>query len=134
MSNYSTTYDPPGLCNYMLQWFWNGGSNFNTCLKNVQTGAWYNLYFYFTKEVDGKGGDGDDGYCCIVDDGSSCRCDEMKQQIVDTVLWQRITSCFHRITGFVNIAWNNMTVTTFLMLKRFRELLSSSSRIPAKEA
>lgn len=34
----------------------------------------------------GKGGDGDDGYCCIVDDGSSCRCDEMKQQIVDTVL------------------------------------------------
>lgn len=36
--------------------------------------------------VGGGGGDGDDGYCCIVDDGSSCRCDEMKQQIVDTVL------------------------------------------------
>lgn len=26
----------------------------------------------------GGGGDGGDGYCCIVDDGFSCRCDEMK--------------------------------------------------------
>lgn len=39
---------------------------------------------WMVKEV--GGGDGGDGYCCIVDDGSSCRCDEMKQQIVDTVL------------------------------------------------
>lgn len=79
---------PPACVHSCCNDFEMGGTSFNTCLKNFQTGAWYNLYFYFTKEVDGKGGGGDwdDGYCCIVDDGSSCRCDEMKQQIVDTVL------------------------------------------------
>lgn len=58
MSNYSTTYDPPtpACVHTCCNDFEMGGSNFNTCLKNFQTGAWYNLYFYFTKEVDGKGG------------------------------------------------------------------------------
>lgn len=81
----------PDLCTYMhvamiLKWV-GGGTSLMPAKKNSKQvhGIIFILQKWIVKEV-GGGGDGGDGYCCIVDDGSSCRCDEMKQQIVDTVL------------------------------------------------